>query len=90
MGKQDGQYKLRGVVELDEAYFGYKKQNDKRGRGTGKAKVLVAVSTDDKKKHPPFLEMRAVNRLTAEVLAIDLSNPILMKTVVQTDGLKII
>jgi hypothetical protein len=23
MGKQ-GQYKLRGVVELDEAYFGYK------------------------------------------------------------------
>jgi hypothetical protein len=50
MGKQDSQYKLRGVVEVDEAYLGDKKQNSKRDRGTEKAKVLVAVSTDEKKK----------------------------------------
>lgn len=52
MGKQYGQYKLRGVVEVDEAYFGYKNQNNKRGRGTEKAKVFAAVSTDEMKKYP--------------------------------------
>ena len=89
MGKQDGQYKLRGVVEVDEAYLGYKKQNSKRGRGTEKAKVLVAVSTDEKKKHPQFAKMKAVNRLTTEVVIDFVKSHFEENCLVQTDGLNI-
>ena len=89
MGKQDGQYKLRGVVEVDEAYLGYKKQNIKRGRGTEKAKVLVAVSTDEKKKHPQFAKMKAVNRLTTEVVIDFVKSHFEENCLVQTDGLNI-
>lgn len=89
MGKQDEQYKLRGIVELDEAYFGYKNKDDKRGRGTGKAKVLVAVSTDEEKKHPRFAKMRAVNRLSAEVANDFVKTHFEANCLVQTDGLSI-
>lgn len=80
---------LRGVVEVDEAYFGYKKQNNKRGRGTEKAKVLAAVSTDEMKKYPRFAKMKAVNRLTSEVVIDFVKSHFKENCLVQTDGLNI-
>ncbi len=56
MGKRDEQYKLSGVVELDEGFFttetpdSEKDKPKKRGRGSqNKSKVLVMAETADSK-----------------------------------------
>ncbi len=41
MGKQDGQYKLRGVVELDEAYFGYRSKTTNEAGGQEKPRFWL-------------------------------------------------
>ena len=46
MGQRDAAYLLSGVVEFDDAYFGGPTAGGKRGRGTEKAKVFVALSLD--------------------------------------------
>jgi hypothetical protein len=48
MGDRDARYQLAGIVEVDDSYFGGPKSGGKRGRGTEKAKVIVAVSLDKK------------------------------------------
>lgn len=59
MGKRDEQYKLSGVVELDEGFFttetpdSEKDKPKKRGRGSqNKSKVLVMAETADSKAEP--------------------------------------
>jgi len=37
-------YKLKGYVEIDEMFIGASTEGKKRGRGTEKTPVLVAVS----------------------------------------------
>jgi hypothetical protein len=50
MTERDASYKLAGLIEMDDTYFGPPKPG-KRGRGaTGKAKVVVAVETPAEKK----------------------------------------
>lgn len=45
MADRDGQYRLAGLVEIDESFFG-PRTSGKRGRGAqGKSVVIVAVST---------------------------------------------
>jgi len=45
MGQRDAQYRLAGLVELDESFFGSKSREGKRGRGSErKMTVLIAVS----------------------------------------------
>lgn len=54
---------------VDEGYFGVNSKEGKRGSGTTKSKVLIAVSTDVDKKHAKFLKMKKVekfNRTTVE------------------------
>jgi hypothetical protein len=89
MGQQDEKYRLKGLIELDEAYFGGEKKGGKRGRGTTNAKVLVAVSTGKDKKHAGFAKMKVVENFdkeTVEEFAMDCFEP---GCVVQTDGLNI-
>ena len=50
MGQRDAAHILSGVVELDDAYFGGPTAGGKRGRGTEKAKVFVALQ-DDIRRH---------------------------------------
>ena len=45
MENRDENYQLANIVEIDEAYFGGPGNSLKRGRGTSKSKVVVAVST---------------------------------------------
>jgi hypothetical protein len=43
MAEPDANYKLAGLIEMDDTYFGAPKPS-KRGRGaSGKAKVVIAV-----------------------------------------------
>ena len=57
MGQRDGSHRLCGIIEFDDAYFGGPTTGKKRGCGTEKAKVFVALSLDERGK-PRFLKMR--------------------------------
>jgi len=62
MGDQNKLYKLKGVIELDDALIGGKRSG-KRGRGAeGKTAVLVACEHNNGK--PGFVVMKAVDRIT--------------------------
>ena len=57
MGQRDETHQLCGVIEFDDAYFGGPTVGKKRGRGTEKAKVFVALSLDER-GNPRFLKMQ--------------------------------
>ena len=89
MGQQDANYCLNGLVETDEAYFGGVSKEKSRGRGTTKSKVLIAVSTDEDKKHAKFLKMKKVkdfNKITVERFV---DQHLSSSCIIQTDGLNI-
>ena len=89
MAEQDRRYILKGIVELDDAYFGGKKEGEKRGRGTTKSKVLVAVSTDAKKKHAGFVKMKVVKSLDTDTVNEFVRENIESGSKIQTDTLDI-
>ena len=57
MGQRDETHQLCGIIEFDNAYFGGLTAGKKRGWGTEKAKVFVALSLDER-GNPGFLKMR--------------------------------
>ena len=67
MGTANNKYRLDGIVTMDEAYFTGRNSTDtpkKRGRGTNKSKVIVAVSlTEDGK--PRYVHMEVVENFRA-------------------------
>lgn len=64
MKQQDAHYRLSGLVEMDDGYFGAPKKG-KTGRGTTKAKVVVALSKDREDK-PQFLRMQVIDKVSSE------------------------
>lgn len=89
MAEQDRRYKLKGIVELDDAYWGDKDKGKKRGRGTTKSKVLVAVSTDTKKEHAGFVKMEVVKKLNQDTVSKFVKENIEPGSKIQTDDLNI-
>jgi hypothetical protein len=67
MGDRDARYQLAGIVEVDDTYFGGPKHGGKRGRGTGKTKVIVAVSLNDQGK-PGYVKIAVSDDLTDKSL----------------------
>lgn len=70
MADRDAGYRLAGLVEMDESFFGPAGHGGKRGRGSEtKTTVLCGVSlyTDRKgKEHPGFAHMATVEDASAE------------------------
>ena len=62
MGQRDAMHKLEGIIEFDDAYFGGPTTGKKRGRGTEKAKVFVALSLDIQ-GNPHYLKMRVTSNI---------------------------
>ena len=67
MGERDAQYKLGGIVEMDETYIGASTEGGKRGRGTDKALVVAALSLSTN-GNPLFLKMEVQPNLKGETL----------------------
>lgn len=88
MGWRDSQYRLSGIVELDEAYFGTPDRDGGKGRRTRKAKAFVAVSVTDEGK-PRFAKMRLVYRLDGRYVLKFAAQEIEPGAIVRTDGLTI-
>jgi len=67
MAERDSNYMLAGIVELDDTYFGKPRKGGKRGRGTTKTKVVVAVSKDEEGK-PKYAKMQVVSDLKGKTI----------------------
>lgn len=65
MHEREQRYTLQGIVEMDEAYFGGPGEDPKRGRGTNKTPVLVAMALTQQGK-PKHLKMKAVKNVGSE------------------------
>ena len=69
MQERDANYKLGGILEIDDAYFGERTVTGKRGRGAaGKSCVIIAVGTREYKgkTKPSFLKMEMVENIKKE------------------------
>ena len=84
-------YKLDGIVTMDEAYFTGRDTTEetviKRGRGTNKSKVIVAVSlTEDGK--PMYARMQVVDNFRAKTIEKFAENYIEKGSKIITDGFR--
>ena len=62
MGQRDKAHRLNGIIEFDDTYFGGPTVGKKRGRGTEKAKILVAVSLDER-GNPRYTKMQVTQNI---------------------------
>lgn len=62
MGQRDKTHQLNGNIEFDDTYFGGPTVGKKRGRGTEKAKVFVAVSLDER-GNPHYTKMQVTENI---------------------------
>ena len=91
MRMANDKYKLCGTVTMDEAYFTGRLNDDskpkKRGRGTDKSKVIVAVSlTADGK--PQYARMQVVDNFRATTIEKFAKNHIEKNSKIITDGFR--
>jgi len=85
MSERDELYQLCGTVELDDTYFGSKKKGGKRGRGTKKTKVIVAISKSKEGK-PLFVKMEVVKNLKSKTIDKFVLKNIKKQSSIQTDA----
>jgi transposase-like protein len=84
MADRDAYYKLAGLIEMDDTYFGAPKPG-KRGRGaSGKAKVVVAVETPGHK--PRFAALRLVPRVSGQEIQALVRERLVAEVAIKTDG----
>ena len=88
MSERDRNYKLDGITELDETFFGSPTEGGKRGRGTEKTAVFVSVSlTDDGK--PKHAKMEVTDSVDGKSAVRFAESNIAKGSEVRTDGLNI-
>jgi transposase-like protein len=84
MGERDGGYLLAGIVETDEMYIGGPEKGGKRGRGTDKTPVQVAVSLDEK-GFPQYVKMEPLGDVTGESIRNFVVRNIEKGAIIKTD-----
>lgn len=67
MSERDTTYMLEGIVEMDDTYIGAKDEGGKRGRGTDKTKVVVALSLGAV-DNPLYVKMQVTPDIKGESL----------------------
>lgn len=85
MQERDQDYLLSGMIEMDEAYLGAPKSGKKRGRGTERAKMAVAVSKDSMGR-PKFLRLRMIPDITTRTLQNVVDQYIQKGSTIKCDG----
>jgi transposase-like protein/ribosomal protein L37AE/L43A len=87
MKDYDDKLQLSGIVQVDDAYWGGKKHDGKRGRGaTGKTPFLAAVSTNCK-GHPIHMRLSRVRSFTSAEVRRWSAKHLETSTIVVSDGL---
>ena len=92
MTKRDAQYQLSESVEMDELFIGAPTEGRKRGRGTDKTPVLVAVSFlkgKRGKEYVGYARLKAVEQVDAATIVQFAKAVIKPGSAVRTDGLPV-
>ena len=87
MGNKDQAYTLNGTVVVDDAFFGGVVEGKKRGRGTEKTTVLVAVSLN-KAQEPLFAKMTILENLKVKPVSEAISEMIDIGSTIRSDAHK--
>ena len=87
MGQRDEKYLLCGIVELDDGYVGGVSHNGKRGRGTDKTKIVVALSKTET-GIPLFTKMKVVQNIQGKTLQEIIDQQVAPQTKVECDGFR--
>jgi len=85
MSQRDRDYLLSGIVELDDTYFGATEQGGKRGRGTSKTSIMVAISKNDKGR-PQYLKMQVIDNLKGVTIGTFAKANIAQGSTIQSDA----
>ena len=85
MGQRDSAHILSGVVELDDAYLGGPKAGSKRGRGTEKAKIFIALSLE-KYGNPQYLKMRVTKNIKQASVKKFANAAVKKGSIIRSDG----
>jgi transposase-like protein len=85
MSQRDHDYMLSGIVELDDTYFGATEQGSKRGRGTSKINIMVAISKDEKGR-PQYLKMKVIDNLQGVTIGAFAEVNIAQGSTIQSDA----
>ena len=67
MGQRDDNYQLSGMIEIDDGYVGGCRHEGKRGRGTTKPKIVVALSKTENGA-ALFARMKVVENVKGQTL----------------------
>lgn len=59
MSNRENKYVLDGIIELDDTYIGSSDHGKKRGRGTSRMKIMVAVSKTGNGA-PKYMKMKVL------------------------------
>jgi len=87
MKQSDDQLSLPGIVQLDDAYWGGKKHDGKRGRGaTDKIPFLAAVSTNIQ-GHPVYMRLSRIKSFSSSEIELWSQKHIRTDSIVVSDGL---
>ena len=86
MAVRDKAYILKGVVEMDEAFFGAPSGEGKRGRGTDKTPGVIAVSLNGDGK-PEYVKIDVVDSVNGTIVVETAKAMIEPCAVIRTDGL---
>jgi len=87
MQDRDSLYKLTGMIEMDETFIGSPSEgNNKRGRGSEKAKVVIEVSI--KNDSVFYANMNIVESVNKENIKGLLRNNVGKDQIIKTDGWK--
>ena len=87
MAQRDEKYALSGIVEMDDGYVGGATHNGKRGRGTDKAKIVVALSKTENGA-ALFTRMQVVEDVTGGTLQQVADETVAPGSKIECDGYK--
>ena len=85
MAQRDEKYALSGIVEMDDGYVGGATRNGKRGRGTDKAMIVVALSKTENGA-ALFARMHVVEDVTGGTLQQVVDEAVAPGSKVKCDG----
>lgn len=68
MYEQDSQYKLKGLVEIDDAYLGGRLEGGKRGRGSENKSPFIAAVETNENRNPVFVKLTPVKDFTYKTI----------------------
>ena len=87
MKNQDDQLVLRGLLLIDDAYWGGKRRDGKRGRAATGKNPLVAALSLTRKGHPLYLKLSHLSGFTKDEIAAWSAKFIVPGSHVVSDGL---